>query len=181
MRDDVGSVWEVSSGQWPKVPSCMSPLRGQGRGLHLWPEERTLVRGREGQLMSQPAPTQGSRQLIAGELLPWSLALAQPPVLRGAGLPGRELWEVLLPPAPPTPFPTPHRPIPPTSLTPAAAQPPAPSLQLPVSRAPHSRPGSGCLSAGSAAAWDPWAGAGQASQPVQAEALGPRVIEVLWF
>lgn len=85
-------------------------------------------------------------------------------------------------PASPTyALPHPLPPIPPTSLTPAVAQPPAPSLQLPVSRAPHSRPGSGCLSAGSAAAWDPWAGAGQASQPVQAEALGPRVIEVLWF
>lgn len=53
--------------------------------------------------------------------------------LESASLPGRELWEAPLPPAPPTT----------SSSGPLlrVAQPLAPSLQLPVSWAPHSRPG----------------------------------------
>lgn len=58
----------------------------------------------------------------------------------------------------------------------------APSLQLPVSWAPHSRPG--CLAAFPGGVQLPGTrgmGPGRHSQSVQAQALGPRVTEGLWF
>lgn len=141
--------------------------------------------------MSQPGPTQGSRRFIVGELLPWSLALAQPSVLRGADLPcpgpacghkstesascqGGSCGKCFSR--------QPHLRPPPLGPLFRVAQPPAPSLQLPVSWAPHTRPG--CLAAFQQAVQLPGihgTGLDRHSQPVQAQALGPRIIEVLWF
>lgn len=142
--------------------------------------------------MSQPGPTQGSRQLIVGELLLWSLALAQPSVLRGADLPcpgpacghkstcrsasyqGGSCGKCFScqPHLRPSSSGAPVQGGPTSCSLPAAPCQLGPTQQALLS---------GCLSAGSPAAWDPWDGLGRHSQPVQAQALGPRVTEVLRF